>query len=71
MGARQRSLRGPDFAAVELADEGKQPVRGGMDVGGESGDGGGQGVVVHGGEIVGGDGVKGDHGTRKSVEKLK
>ena len=71
VGARQRPLSGPDLAAVELGDEDKQPVRGGMDVGGEGGDRGGEGVVVHGGEIVGGDGVKGGHGTRKSAEILK
>ena len=69
--AGQRPLRAPDLAAVELGDEGKQPVRGGVDMGGEGGDGGGQGVVVHGGEIVGGDGVEGDHRTRKFAEKLK
>ena len=63
---RQRPLGGPDLAAVELGDEGKQPVRGGMDVGGEGGDGGGQRVVVHGGEIVCCDGIWSGHGVRKS-----
>ena len=47
--------------AVELSDEDKEPVRGGMDVGGEGGDGGGEGVVVHGGEIVGEIRVEGSH----------
>ena len=71
VGAGQRPLRAPDLAAVELGDEGKQPVRGGMDMGGEGGDGGGQGVVVHGGEIVGGDGGDGGHGIRNFSDKLK
>ena len=71
VGARQRPLGSPDLTAVELSNEDKQPVRGCIDVGGESGDGGGEGVVAHGGEIVGGDGVKGGHGTRKFVDKLK
>ena len=53
MGAGQRPLRGPDFAAVEFLNEGEQPVGGGIDVSGEGGDGGGEGAVVHGGEIVG------------------
>ena len=52
VGAGQRPLRGPDLAAVELGDEDEEPVRGGVDVGGEGGDSGGQGVVVHGGEIA-------------------
>ena len=71
MGARQRPLGSPDLTAVELGNEDKQPVGGCVNVGGESGDGGGEGIVVHGGEIVGGDSVKGGHGTRKSAEKLK
>ena len=71
MGAGQRTLSGPDLAAVELGDEGEQPVRGGVDVGGEGGDGGGEGVVVHGGEFISGDRVNGSHGSRKDiVEKL-
>ena len=64
VGARQRPLGGPDFAAVELGDEGKQPVRGGVDVGGEGGDGSGQGVVVHGGEVIRGEGVCNSHGIK-------
>ena len=59
VGAGQRPLGGPDLAAVELGDEGEKPVRGGMDVGGEGGDGSGESVVVHGGEIVGGVSAKG------------
>ena len=39
--------------------------------GGEGGDGSGEGIVVHDGEIVGGDVVNGGHGTRKVDEKLK
>ena len=61
VGAGQRPLGGPDLAAVELGDEDQQPVRGGVDVGGEGGDGGGERVVVHGGEIVGGGGMKNSH----------
>ena len=52
VGARQRPLCGPDLAAVELGDEGEESVSRSMDVGGEGGDGGGERVVVHGGEIV-------------------
>ena len=52
VGARQRPLRRPDFAAVELGDEDKQPVRGGMDVGSQGRDGSGESVVVHGVELV-------------------
>ena len=52
MSAGQRPLSGPDLAAVELGDEDEEPVGGGVDVGGEGGDGGGERVVVHGGEIV-------------------
>ena len=52
MDAGQRPLRGPDLAAVDLGNESKQAVRGGGDVGGEGGDGSGQGVVLHGGEIA-------------------
>ena len=47
---------------VELGDECKQPVRGGMDVGGEGGDGSGKSVVVHGAEIVRRNGMQGGHG---------
>ena len=71
VGTGQRPLGGPDLAAVELGDEGKQPVRGGVDVGGKGGDGDGEGIVVHRGEIVGEDGVNGGHGTGKFAEKLK
>ena len=71
MGAGQRPLVGPDLATVELGDEGEEAVRGSMDVGGEGGDGGGERVVVHDGEIVGEYVVNGDHGTRKIDEKLK
>ena len=71
VGTGQRPLGGPDLAAVELGDEGKQPVGGGVDVGGKGGDGDGEGIVVHRGEIVGGDGVNGGHGTGKFAEKLK
>ena len=66
VGAGQRPLGGPDLAAVELRDEGEQTIRGGMDVGGEGGDGGGKGVVLHGGEIVRYDGIWSGHGVRKS-----
>ena len=66
VGAGQRPLVSPDLAAVELGNEGKKAVCGGVDVGGEGGDGGGKGVVVHGGEIVSGDGVDGGHGTKKN-----
>ena len=52
VGARQRPLGGPDLAAVELGDEGEESVGGGVNVGGESGDGSSERVVVHGGEIV-------------------
>ena len=52
VGARQRPLCGPDLAAVQFGDEDEKAVGGGMDVGGEGGDGSGEGVVVHGGEIV-------------------
>ena len=65
VGARQRPLRGPDFAAVELGDEGKQTVGGGVDVGGEGGDRGGEGVVIHGGEIVRRDGMSSSHGIKR------
>ena len=46
MCAGQRPLCGPDLSSVELGDEGEEAVRGGMDVGGERGDGGGESVVV-------------------------
>ena len=62
MSARQRPLRGPDFAAVELGDEGEKAVRGGVDVGGKCGDGGGEGVVVHGGKVIRRKGVQVGHG---------
>ena len=57
VGAGQRPLGGPDLAAVELGDEGKEAVGGGVNVGGEGGDGSGKGVVVHRGEIVRQNGV--------------
>ena len=66
VGARQRPLRGPDLAAVELGDEGEEAVCGGVDVGGEGGDGGGEGVVVHGMEIVGGDVMSSSHGIKRT-----
>ena len=59
----------PDLAAVELGDEDQKAPRGGVDVGGVGGDGGGESVVVHGGEFVGGDGMNGDHGTENSLKK--
>ena len=59
--AGQCPLRGPDFAAVELGDEGEKAVRGGVDVGGESGDGSGEDVVVHGGEIIVDERVESSH----------
>ena len=62
VGARQRPLRGPDLTAVELGDENEEAVRGGVDVGGEGGDGGGKGVVVHRGEIVRRKGMQDGHG---------
>ena len=52
VGAGQRPLSGPDLAAVELGNEDEKAVGGGMDVGGEGGDGSGERVVVHGGEFV-------------------
>ena len=52
VGARQRPLRSPELAAVELGDEDKETPSGGVDVGGEGGDGGGESVVVHGGKVV-------------------
>ena len=61
VGAGHRALSGPDLAAVELGDEGEKAVRRSMDVGGESGDGGGKRVVVHGGEIVGEDRMRSRH----------
>ena len=61
VGAGQRSLRSPDFAAVELGDEDEEPVGGGMDVGGKGRDGGGKRVVVHGGEIAGEDRTRSSH----------
>ena len=42
----------PCAAQVELGCEGEKAVGGGVDMCGESGDGGGERVVVHGGEIV-------------------
>ena len=53
MGAGQRTLGGPDFTPVKLGDEHEEAVRGGVNVGGEGGDGCGERVVVHGGEIIG------------------
>ena len=61
VGTGHRPLRGPDLAAVELGDEGEEPVGGGVDVGGEGGDGGSERVVVHGGEIVRGDNIRSNH----------
>jgi hypothetical protein len=52
-------LVGPGFAAVELADEGEQAVGGGVDVGGELGDLGLEGVGVGGEDRVGGGGHEG------------
>ena len=46
VGARQRPLRGPDLAAVEFGDEDEEAPGGGMDVGGESGDGGGENFEI-------------------------
>ena len=67
VGARQRPLRGPDLATVELGDEYEEAVRRGMDVGGESGDGGGEGVVVHGGEIIRRNGMQDGHGSQENI----
>ena len=67
VGARQRPLRGPDIPAVEFGDEGEQPVRGGMDVGGEGGDGSGEGVVVHCGEVIRGEAVCNSHGIKRRM----
>ena len=67
VGAGQRPLGGPDLAAVELGDEGKQAVGGGVDVGGESGDGSGKRVVVHGGEVIRGEGVCNSHGIKRRM----
>ena len=53
MGAGQRTLGGPDFTSVKFGDEHEEAVRGSVDVGGEGGNGGGERVVVHGGEIIG------------------
>ena len=53
------------------AIEDEEPVRGGMDVGGEGGDGSRERVVVHGGEIIGGVSAKGWHGTRKSTDEIE
>ena len=41
-----------------------------MDVGGKGGDGGGEGVVVHGGEIVRYDGVWSDHEIWKNAREI-
>ena len=60
--AGQRPLGGPHFAAVELGDEDEESIRGGVDVGGKRGDGGGEGVVVHGGKIIRWKGVQVGHG---------
>ena len=62
VGARQRPLRGPDLAAVELGDEDEKAPGGGVDVGGEGGDGSGERVVVHGGELVRQNGMQFGHG---------
>ena len=64
VGAGQRPLGGPDLAAVELGDEGEEAVGSGVDMGGESGDGSGKGIVVHGCEIDCGDGILSYHGIR-------
>ena len=59
--AGHRPLGGPDLPTIELGDEGEEPVGGGVDVGGKGGDGGSESVVVHGGKIVDGDGMKSSH----------
>ena len=56
---------GPHLAAIELGDEGEKSVCGGVDVSGEGGDRAGEGVVVHGGEIVRRDGMKSSHGIKR------
>ena len=61
VGAGHRPLGGPDLAAVELGDEDEEPIRGGVNVGGEGGDGSSERVVVHGGEIVGEDRMRSRH----------
>ena len=64
VGARQRPLGSPDLAAVELGNEDEKAVGGSVNVSGEGGDRGGEGVVVHGGEIVRRDGMKSSHGIK-------
>ena len=54
-------MGGPDFTPVKLGDEHEEAVRGGVDVGSEGGDGGGERVVVHGGEIIGDGRVESSH----------
>ena len=46
VGAGHRPLGGPDLAAVELGDEDEEPIRGGVNVGGEGGDGSSERVVA-------------------------
>ena len=65
MSAGQRPLSGPDLASVELGDECEETPGGGMDVSGEGGDGGGERVVVHGGEIVRRNGMQIGHGVSR------
>ena len=66
VGTGQRPLCSPDLAAVELGNEDEKAVGGSVNVGSEGGDGGGECVVVHGGEIVRYDGIWSGHGVRKS-----
>ena len=65
MSAGQRPLSGPDLASVELGDECEETPGGGVDVSGEGGDGGGERVVVHGGEIVCRSGMQIGHGVSR------
>ena len=50
---------GPDFAAVELGDEGEQAVGRSVDVGDELGDLGFGGFIVGGEDLVCGEGMGG------------
>lgn len=64
VGAGEGALGGPDLTVVELGDEDEEAVGGGVDVGGEGGDGGGECVVVHACRVVRIDGERRYHGGR-------
>ena len=64
VGAGEGALGGPDLAAVELGDEGEEAVGGGVDVGGEGGDGGGERIVIHACGVVRIGGERRCHGSR-------